>query len=260
MGSYNGVTAVSRIYDIAYLTMLSAQPLPIISSYPNETYSLGFYGPALRCSASTNDTIVRNISTRFSPHASNGRKVNFVSWAGPAKWALFVGPSEEFDAESLDNYSPYASYLTVVTTTGNWNRHFELDGIFARRANVTECALYNASYSVDFTFRYPEQKHTIHISEWINTVGASSIRLINDAWRASMSYRAVMDAFGKIFVGSSVSLIEETNTGQSTSRDRLKIDWDDEKSIRIGLEQLFQNITLSLLSETGLMQVVPPPH
>lgn len=124
---------------------------------------------------------------------------------------------------------------------------------------MTECDLGNASYSVDFNFKYPELKHSVHMTEWVNMVMAytPSRELVDAEENSILSYCAVMDAFGKTLVGRSLHNNRYSGTSESfTSRSMMKIDLDREEPVRTGLEQLFQNITLSLLSDGGLMQVV----
>lgn len=74
---------------------------------------------------------------------------------------------------------------------------------------------------------------------------------------AVSSYAVIMDAFGKIVVGSSVYNRYDTGTAFSTVSKILPIDWSSGEAVATYMEQLFQNITLSMLSDDGLMCVSP---
>lgn len=124
-----------------------------------------------------------------------------MSWVGRADRALRVSHGEKYPDETIDLDAPDVLRITIVTATGNWSRGFEADGKHATQANVTECDLHNASYSVNFVFKYPEEKHAIHITEWMNKVTRTN--MLPDTLESSTSYCAVMDALGKLLVGGS---------------------------------------------------------
>lgn len=114
---------------------------------------------------------------------------------------------------------------------------------------MTECDLYNASYSVDFSFRYPDQDHDLRIVDWLNTVDYDS-----SGAEGVDSYLAVMDAFGKILVGtSSYKAQYQQRNDYLTAMSMMDVEWQSGDAVRTGLEQLFQNITLSLFSDSRAM-------
>jgi hypothetical protein len=127
---------------------------------------------------------------------------------------------------------------------------------------VTECLLYNATYSVDFTFEYPSQTLKPQITNWLNPVALIpySEKTSVHTGPAVVSYLSIMDAFGKMLVGQSIrndyGVAVDTPMVYLTSSKILNIDWASGEAVTRGLEQLFQNITLSLLSDDGLMYVV----
>jgi hypothetical protein len=68
-----------------------------------------------------------------------------------------------------------------------------------------------------------------------------------------VSYLTVMSSFGKLLVGSGYWTHYGGSGSYVSSWAILDIDWADRDSIPQQLERLFQNITLSLLSDSGLM-------
>lgn len=124
-----------------------------------------------------------------------------------------------------------------------------------RQVNVTECILHNASYEVDFELEYPRQSREVRIADWLNPV--ATMRPVAQTQPAIISYSAVMDAFGRILVGKSTQDMRlGSDVAYLTSWKTLHVDWKSGDEVARGLEQLFQNITLSLLSDEGLMYTI----
>lgn len=249
-----GFATEPRIYALAYRAASAAQPVPMTPLYPNASFTLDFYGPAVRCAPSTDAASIRNISITFSPTLGSGGGIAFASWVGATNNSQWTRSDGYEDESTLDLNSPDASRITIVTNTGNWSRGYEYDHQltgkqYALQANVTECDLYNASYSVNSTFRYPNQSHDIGIVEWLNKISSKSTLTHKD----TIPYLAVMDAFGKILVGTSeYNSRYGSKTDYLTSMSMIQLDWEYGEQVRHGLEQLFQNITLSLLSDNIL--------
>lgn len=155
-----------------------------------------------------------------------------------------------------------AARLFVLTNTGTWDktRSSTPNGMSYsyHQVNVTECLLYNVTYSVEFTFKYPGQTREVQVTDWLNPVAAITERTRPDpaTQPAVVSYTCVMDAFGKMLVGTSIKSHYGADTAYLTSSKILDIDWTSREAVARGLEQLFQKITLSLLSDDGLMYVV----
>jgi hypothetical protein len=128
------------------------------------------------------------------------------------------------------------------------------------------CSLMNASYSVRFDFKYPSQTINVTSIQHLNGVPATNSISIYDndfmAGSAPASYQAIMDAFGRIMVGSSISshyggvisfttLFPATALGDLTSQ----VNMIAPNDFGPALEELFQNMTLSLLSSTQFQYV-----
>lgn len=255
----------SNIYRLAYQAASSAQPVPIEAAHQNETYHLRFLGPAVRCAAASNDTLLYEMSV--TAH-SQLMFFSYMSWVLPAEKML--GPKPDNKDQDLgtdlvfgyvlDSWSEDAARIFIMTNNGDDNitvgdrtndTKFDPSELSLPLVNLTECLLYNATYDVDFSFRFPRQSRQVSISAWHNTI---SIRDLTDSpkeprERAAASYLAIMNAFGKLLVGYQELDMFSGLTTARTAFPILSIDWNDAAR---GLEQLFQNITLSILSEGTL--------
>lgn len=151
-----------RINKIAYQVATSGRSVPLVPEFSNSTYHLDFDAPAVRC-APANESIVRKRTVDFGPTTNYGRGVSvtsFASWTGP--YLTDRDDHDSLDSATfftfdLDYQSTDAARVFVMTNKGQraWDNFLETDEpvIFWKRiVNVTECLLYNASYSVDFIF------------------------------------------------------------------------------------------------------------
>jgi hypothetical protein len=264
--NYGGVTVAGHdvvvkpwVYKLAYRAASAAQPVSIASSYPNETYRQDFYAPAIRCAPSANETWVQNITIEMSRQAQGGGGHSYLSWAGEQH----KYPLETYEYTSLDDVSPDASRIFFVTTAGNSSVEYNYTTSYGTwdstnptvsQLSVLECLLHNASYSVDSTFQYPGQSHEITISRWINPIAAYNIVNTSPEDRDPMvSYLTVMSAFGKLMVGNGFWDHYGAQGTYLSIFNILDIDWKNRESLPRQIEQLFQNITLSLLSDENLM-------
>lgn len=258
------VSGDAKIYKLAYLTSISGQPMPLKSIYPNQTYHLDFEGPAVKC-MSANDSLVYNITIDHGTvlSASSGNSIELLSWVAGDEPVDVV---REKGASTLDVTSPDAARLFVMTSTGNWNETLSADSngmpYQYRKVNVTECQLYNATYSVDFVFNYPDQSRNLRTVNWLNPVATITelTRPNPDTESAVVSYTAMMEAFGKMIVGTSSKSHYGAHKGYLTISSLLNIDWSSSETIARDLEQTFQNFTLNLLSDSTLMYVTLTSH
>jgi hypothetical protein len=260
-GGQSAISGNTRILKLAYRIALVEQPAPLNSTFRNETYHLDFHGPAIKC-ASANDSLVKSVTIKCGTAlgASSGNPIDFISWAAGDELLRVMNKTEE--AATLDMTSTDAARLFVMTSTGNWTKTLNAtsNGISYsyRQVNVTECLLYNASYNVDYKFEYPAQTRELQITDWFNPVAAiTQFTRPNPATElAVVSYTSIMDAIGKMLVGSIVRSHYGADTAYLTSSKILNIDWTSGEAVARSLEQLFQNITLSLLGDDSFMYVV----
>ncbi|KAM0690751.1 hypothetical protein Q7P36_009520 [Cladosporium allicinum] len=207
----------SKIYKLAIRTSVTRQPMLLESTFANETYHLDFAGPAVKW-MSANESVVNNLTIDIGTGLfARGRgPIDFLSWVGDDEPVQVL---RENVTAVLDTNSTDGARLFVMTNTGNWSETITatLRGVpyHHRKVNVTECLLYNATYSVNFDFGFP--------------------------------------TFGKMLVGSSTGLLYGAERTYLTSARVLDIDWSSGEAVARDLQQMFQNITLSLLSDDRLV-------
>jgi hypothetical protein len=246
------------INKLAVRAASAAEPVPIASSHLNESYHREFYAPAVRCSTLANISRVRNISIEMGEQDLRGFGKDFLSWAGREE----DSPLGDLRLPPLDATSTDGSRVFVVTSAGTSNITYNLTTPFpngdkvAAQRSVVQCVLHNASYNVRSSFRYPSQTHEVTILRWLDPMSAAAIAFDDvplKQWHQLVSYMTVMSAFGTLLVGWGQSDRYSGGVSYMSSWAILDIDWTDRDSIPRRLESLFQNITLSLLSNSGLM-------
>ena len=263
----NDAAAAPMIYKLAYITAAAGQPVALSSAFQNETYSLSFDGPIVKCFPAS-DALVRNMTLDYNPASSGGEEIQFISWvAGNKPTRLFYGDSTTNFYTTLDSREGAgadAASIFVMTNTGSWNKTLiypltwsngSFMGInsYTVYVNITECQLYNATYDVNFAFQYPNQTREVTISKWLHPVPPASGELgyggVNATGSNWLSYLAMMQAYGKLLVGySSTYPHQPTSSALYSSWQIIDIDWSDATAVQSGLESLFQNLTLSMLS------------
>jgi hypothetical protein len=224
--------------------------------YQNSSYHLDFDGPALKC-APANETYIDGLTYRYGNRADTMVFTSFLAWTRPGL------PDTELISRELDISSDEISGLYVMTNKGFWNVSRTYNGTAGkgsyRQVNVTQCVLYNATYSVDYQFAYPEQSMKASISDWINPVDyplySSNPYAYEDNATANsiLSYHIVMGAFTQMVSGKATTDKYRSQQITSTIWKLAHIDWGVGPAVADGLEGIFQNITLSLLSDDALM-------
>lgn len=263
----------AKIYGLAYRTASTGLPISMSSpeNYQNASYHLGFHGPAIKCGPA-NETFIHNLTHDFGLEKYQRDMTLFLSWVGPSIPSADYEPS----VAALDTISSDGARIYVMNNQGNWNvtrtydSHIALDGSQQtkthRQVNVTECVLFNATYSVDYQFAYPDQTRQASVSSWNNPIALQSSYIQTKGYVQStgeygdstiadqtFSYGSVMDAFGQMLVGEVTRDRYNTQRVTSTIWKLVSIDWKDSRAVIQDLESLFQNITLSLLSDDALM-------
>lgn len=249
---------------LAYYTALDAKPMKIPAKYQNETYHLDFNGPTLRRSPARDD-LVRNLTLTYSKlgagHLQPGSKdvIEFISWVPWDNDTLYdyvrslngrVQPPLLLDENSTD-----VARIYVMSSLGSWNKtipkliySYTYDMM---QVNVTECQLFNATYEVDFNFSSPDQTHVIS-----QVILHNPVRPYLWSWQPfdsdgnatvtqNLSYLMMMKAFNSLLVGYTYypkSSVDSSNWNMT------KIDFTQQPATQEGLQELFQNFTLSLLS------------
>ena len=248
-----------RIYNLAFRTASTGETIELDSPghYQNISYHLDFRGPAVKC-ASASEEFLYNLTYQYGVKADTMIKYRFLSWTDTL---LETPPEDEvirFPGTRPEDARLY-SRVYVMTNEGSWNVTRTYNGTESlryRQVNVTECLLYNASYSVDFRFEYPSQTRNASVSDWLNPVVSLSNREQrgdNLTVQETLSYAAVMDAFTQMLVGEARKDKYRVEKVTSTIWKLSPIGWKDGAAVVHGLEELFQNITLGLLSDDALM-------
>lgn len=258
---------------MAFQTASTNRPMSLPSEYQNQTYQLNFDGPMIQCKPAKYD-LVYNLSISEArrrnhdiPSAAT-TYTKFASWVSTDNFALNMtnGTRDHVQLnldDTLDTHSAENAKLFVMTNTGSRTKtiidpaNSDDSGRSGRLAmkggelNVTECRLYNATYDVRFDFEYPNQTRDVTISYDSRplTINHTTLFRHKQLW----PYAATMQAFGRLLVGeASHSRISSTTYHNQTSWWLLNVDWFDKDPVPTILEQLFQNITLSLLSDPDL--------
>lgn len=240
----------ARLTKLLAYTASSRSPVPLVSVFQNQTYHLAFNGPALKC-GSANDSVIRTSSFEYGQ-----------SYPSFASWVPQSGPSDRtpFTTNSIRMNRADGARLMVATNFGRGESLMDTetgDNLNVIRVNVTECVLYNATYDVDFRFQYPNQTLSLRITEWLNPVIGANIKIIDVKPFTNPpdmnSYLAMMSAFGTLLVGTSHMNQYNQVFNNGTNWAIVTVDWSEAETVQRGLESLFQNFTLSLLSDIGLM-------
>ena len=248
-----------RIYSLAFRTASTRETIELDSPghYQNVSYHLDFRGPAVKC-ASASEDFLYNYTYQYGVKADTMIKMRYLSWTD-----ILVETAPEDEAIRFPGTSPedaaLYSRVYVMTNEGSWNVTRTYNGTESlryRQVNVTECLLYNATYNVDYRFEYPIQTQHASVSDWLNPVTRLSTREQrgrNLTVQETLSYKAVMDAFTQMLVGKAKKDKYRVEEVTSTIWKLSPIGWKDGVAVARGLEELFQNITLGLLSDDALM-------
>jgi hypothetical protein len=217
----------------------------------NASYSMDFVGPALSCHPE-DSKLLSNFTYQGT---ESGDPVSYISWVPSDQYNANMTTPPGYGAQTNDT-------ITLDFISTDEARIFVL-ALLSGTTDYTflACSLMNASYSVSFDFKYPSQIIRVTSIKHLNGVPATdSISIYEDnfmAGSAPASYQAIMDAFGRVMVGSSVSshyggvtsyttLFPATALGDLTSQPSMIAP----SAFGPALEELFQNMALSLLSST----------
>lgn len=259
----------SATTKIAYGSAMTGQILPIPASQSNLTYVLSFTGPAIRCEPAS-ARLINDTYTAYRKQISMGieNEYHYLSWVpvgeNPANLSLLNGVALDFSSSD-------AAHIYIIPNTsvsgpvygGGMDFTSSLDHFGYQ--DLLDCSLYNASYTVFFNFSYPQQKIDIRSRKLLNPVHVSldirdwyysqfSSKSLSHMFKQQaqrISYQSIMEAFGKLLVGYSW-IRDGYNVNSGTSWTMLSIDWTSRDATQKGLEELFQNITLSMLSTSSL--------
>lgn len=249
------VAASTPLRRVAMTATTSSQITSMQPLFQNYTYEQQFYAPALRCFGA-NATLINNMTASLNINIAVEQYLQFLAFT-PNYLLDLSGPANGTDWESSDLYSGMDEvsqdvYRLFVVPYSNITSS-DLN-------NTIECNLQNASYTAQIAFQNGVQSielpqvDLLHDVAPTNEVGINATSLTNVTSGESMraSYTNIMLAFSKILAGYS----QESHYGGTTTSysyfDMTSIDWSTRQSSEKGLEQLFRNITLSVLSVPDL--------
>ena len=228
---------------------LLGEILAIPSIHPNATYNIQFSGPAVKCSSltGTNLTIFQNSIVNLT---TENNKAVYYAW---------TGPFDEFNMTGAGLYP----LDTGMDDTGGAKLFIGSGEMFVGKSwHVLECVLFNVTYGVGFTFLNGIGTISTEVLEWLNPVNGYSVfngslgsqtSLMNQ----TLSYQSIMDVYGRLLIGT---LAGEGRTITDASGDEALPTNKIVELASLGnytdigaFEELFQNMTLSLLSVPSLL-------
>ncbi|KAH7186164.1 uncharacterized protein B0J16DRAFT_305840 [Fusarium flagelliforme] len=257
--------------------------LPITAPFPNSSYSVGFYGPALSCDTPENDSFREAMERIVNVDRRSERHLTYAGFV-PVSENKSSSASEEgqwhgYAIEGLYNildetyYTPEIDFTANVTDRnpgGKSATFFVLtpDRPGGRANKTIECQLYNATYSANITFDNGLQDIK-YKTEKLNGVSVYDTRdcVSKPGSRCNpvTAYLTIMAAMGTIVVGTQRDggFTERTRISQTVLLDSpdMHMTYYDEKpkslignlSMPYALEQLFENVTTSLLSDSQFL-------
>lgn len=235
------VAVTNELWQIALSVGASGQMAPLSMPYRNMSYRYAFKGPAVYCYTVQD---VANLTKTIS-ETHNSQNLTSTGWTSWISSRYYIGePGQQGTIGNSVSVAvgTHASYMHIPADNSN--------------TNVTECILSHGIYDVLFDFRYPQQNLTVLNLTYESPV---SYRWISEPFnRTSLAYAGIMQAFARLLVGFiedpvPSQLSNGPRTVYQTSKEVLHINWQDAEATRTGLEQLFRNITLSLLSNEKFM-------
>lgn len=248
----------------AFGSATTKQILGIAQTESNMTYTLQFLGPALRCdyaSATFVGDAYQSFVRTFSKNS--GHVFRYLAWVPERnRNSSDLSALDKFNAAStLDIVSTDAAHLYIVPNITSAGPVFvggeRMSGAKEHYSiyDTLDCKLYNATYRVLFNLTFPTQLIEVQSRELLNPVYLVKEIPVGGGWAARdaqrMSYQAIMHSFGRLLVGSEYWRDGFVTTSM-TSWNMMGIDWKTRNGTQQGLEQLFQNITLSMLSVPSL--------
>jgi hypothetical protein len=249
--------ASPALQRLSFATASSSEISQIHAPFANSSYKLEFFAPAVSCTPANASLVTRVTGWLESLEGANSPWLCFVPTALELVGSDF-NPFNTSDEVQKTFFGTGSNYDFGGKQTVDLFATMYTGGTFAEQPMVN-CTLYNASYETSFDFTHPQQnisviQRTLH--EPILTPNDPNASFGTPEW----AYMNMMDAFATILVGftegSSGGSSSYKTMFQVTALQSLKdapyiqplISADQLGSM---LETIFQNITLSLLSDSA---------
>jgi len=246
----------------AFSSAMTGQISSIPTAFINESYTLDFVGPALRCDFADASLINQTANAYQKQLTGIESQYHYISWVPTAVNKFGLTNATTF----LDMVSTDAAHIYIIPNTSVagpvYGYGMPSNGPYGYD-DLLDCKLFNASYQAFLNFSYPSQTVEVKSRTLLNPVNAPQD--ISEWHRGAMnnnfegvkqqaqriSDQAVMDCLGRLLVG-----YEWWNDGyvvtQQTSWSMMSIDWTNRVKAQQGVEELFENITLSMMSSAPL--------
>ena len=251
---------------IAVAAATSGQVLQIPSAYPNESYVLDFFAPAIKCEL---DNQVRDTMTKatiIGPDNHSDKQYLFASWIADdtIRGALGTPP---YDFNTIGDWETIGGGVNQSIDSRLQLHVLAYPGVAPSGGNaeVYQCLFHNASYRASFNFQYPLQDvkaKSVDLHEPLEVATTLGVANLIDRGQdagtieimsRSLAYAGMIDAFGSVMVGAARHSQYGANTLLGGTRyAQTKIDWTNVNTTINTIERLFQNITLSMLSSSQL--------
>ena len=248
----------SRIFsgptsDLIQLSLASAASASILSvnpPAPNASYTLDFHAPALSCK---NATIGQYESLQTILYNQSNFFVGYMSWTPDESADTISNPPNlnDNDWSTLDSGQDTDTGARIfVYSSPNIGDETSPTALIG-------CVLENASYAIGFQFQNSQQSLSIQRGQGVGVVSPWSDTFTDfTQLNRTVPYASIMAAFGRIMTGwigngggtgqGTEAPLPDATLVQSTAINGLLHEGAD--VLGRGLEDLFQNITLSLLS------------
>ena len=269
------IQATNNLLRISLATATSGSISTIPAPSPNSSYSVHFYGPALGC-VRVPDADMNAVSQTIwnDSTVSGDYSIRYLSWV-PTPANSSTDTATIRDVPSFENGIPSLGLIDLYAGRGSspgekifiwsWLSNFATSiSSTLHPPSVITCTLYNVSYEVEFVFNSGQQHLTIQSGPKNEPVsqlpteqyGATLPQL--EVYNKIRSYLSVMYAFGQLVTGvitedDSYNQFSATTTINSTGVGPL-LAYGSNETIASGLEELFQNLTFSLLSDPRYLQ------
>lgn len=256
---------------IATISMLQGQILTSQSQYANQSYSLTFHGPAVKCEPA-NSTYIDALTSVFV-YGMEGVAwtYQYLGWVGGDDHDLnnksgynLLSSQDLYSLEDVIQTETPRLFVVYNNEIGQYNNSKRHTNMFQ---NLKECLLYNSSYTVDFMFAFPEHKISIRSVDYLGPVMppadavTGSDTLPDHALSLSskvFAYDSIMATLGSNMVGYVTSDdYQSLGVGGVAS---LCSTFSEPRSMERSVERFFQNITLSCLSDKTLMYAIGAPQ
>jgi hypothetical protein len=254
-GDTHSLEASARLQRLSIFTTSGSEIGQIQIPYANASYKLEFFGPAVSCSQAP-----ASLVTIVTPwlQSIEGGAIPWLSFAPALLGNVDPGYNPFNDSNGGRNTIFRDGYNFGASGNQSASLFVSMDNEGSTYSSwpMLECTLYNASYQVDFQFTYPQQnisviQRTLHEPIQIPANNGHDI-FGTPEW----AYMNIMDAYAHILVGytqASRGDFSTVNTMfQITALGSLSVTkgFGNEQVIPI-LESMFQNITMSLLSDSS---------